>query len=271
MSIALTHFAARAGDHNDRAMRASGLLAEVLASRLGAASVVIGAPSPALNTGWEDELDAARADLELLARRLDEVFQAGAVPVTALSRCAVALASLPAVARHRPDAVVVWFDAHADLHTPQTTISGYLGGLAFAGPLGLWDSGLGSGVRAENAVLVGTRDLDPPEQRLVDAGTAAWVPPGPAIADRLRQVIAGRPVYVHLDCDVLEPGSVPTDYTVPEGLTFDHLRDCAEALAESEVVGVEVCELEADDDDGLPARSVIAALEPLFVRVGALA
>ncbi|WP_316300809.1 arginase family protein, partial [Clavibacter michiganensis] len=135
----------------DRAMLASRLLAEVLADRLGAASVVIGAPSPAISGGWEEELDAARPDLLRLSGHLDEVFREGAVPMTALSRCAVALATLPVVARHRPDAVVVWFDAHADLHTPRTTTTGYLGGLAFAGPLGLWDSGLGAGLRTSQA------------------------------------------------------------------------------------------------------------------------
>lgn len=41
----------------------------------------------------------------------------GVVPVTALTRCAVALATLPLIASHHPDAVVVWFDAHADINT----------------------------------------------------------------------------------------------------------------------------------------------------------
>ncbi|WP_444847916.1 arginase family protein [Duganella caerulea] len=49
--------------------------------------------------------------------------------MTASSRCAASLATLPVVARHRPDACVVWFDAHADLNTPSTTDSGYLGGM----------------------------------------------------------------------------------------------------------------------------------------------
>ncbi|MDF2994241.1 arginase family protein [Microbacterium sp. NPDC086615] len=265
MSIALTHFAARAGDHNDRAMLASRLLTEAFTDRLGTASVVIGTPSPAISGGWKEELDAARPDLLRLSSHLDEVFREGAVPVTALSRCAVALATLPVVARHRPDAVVVWFDAHADLHTPGTTDSGYLGGLAFAGPLGLWDSGLGAGLRADNAVLVGVRDPDPAERVLIEAGAVASVLPGPDLAERLRRAIAGRPVYVHIDCDVLEPGIVPTDYAVRGGLTLDELHACAGALAESEVVGIEVGELEARSaDDRAPARELVAALSPLL-------
>ncbi|WP_275477567.1 arginase family protein [Aureimonas ureilytica] len=42
------------------------------------------------------------------------------------SRCAVSIATLPVVAKHHPDACVVWFDTHADLNTPESTTSGYL-------------------------------------------------------------------------------------------------------------------------------------------------
>ena len=266
MATKLTHFAARAGDHNDRAMLASPILARALAELTGTPAHVIGAPEPAAPTGWADELSAASADLDALQRRYEEIFSAGDTPVTALSRCAPALATLPVVARHRPDAVVVWFDAHADLNTPENTTTGYLGGLALSGPLGLWDSGLGNGLKPQQAVLVGTRDLDPPEQRLVEAGRVTLIPVRPRMATELSAFIAGRPVYVHIDCDVLEPETVPTDYLVPHGMTLPQLRACAEALADSEVVGIEVGELEADSDqDTAPAQKIIEALRPLLL------
>ncbi|QOV35113.1 hypothetical protein IM697_34300 [Streptomyces ferrugineus] len=44
----MPHFAARAGDHNDRAVQGSWMTAAELASRLKAAPVVVGAPEPAL-------------------------------------------------------------------------------------------------------------------------------------------------------------------------------------------------------------------------------
>ncbi|PVG82440.1 arginase [Nocardioides gansuensis] len=202
-----------------------------------------------------------------MADRLDEVFGQGLLPVTALSRCAVALATLPVVARHRPDAVVVWFDAHADLNTPDSSSTGYLGGLASSGPLGLWDSGLGAGLATRNAVLVGARDIDAPEQELIDAETLALVKVGPSMADELRQVVGGRPVYVHIDCDVLDAGTVPTDYLVPHGMTLDDLHATAQALAKSELVGLEVGELESAADDTNPPTYVsrlLDALDPLL-------
>jgi arginase len=261
--VALTHFAGRAGDHNDLAMVGSRELAGALSARLGVAATVVGTPEPALSVGWEEELAAATPALQAMAAELDRALEAGSTVVTASSRCAVALATLPVVAARRPDAVVVWFDAHADLNTPDNTTTGYLGGLAYSGPLGLWDSGLGSGLEARRAILVGARDLDPVEQDLVDAGTVTLVGIGPSMADDLRRVVGGRPVYVHIDCDVLEPGTVPTDYLVPDGMSLADLRSCAEALAESEVVGTEVGELESAPDDHTPPAYVAALLDAL--------
>lgn len=271
MTIALTHFATRAGDHNDRAMQATPLLAAALGERLAASPTVIGESHPASPSNWDDELAFALPALQQMADHYDRLLAAGRSPVTALSRCAVALATLPMVAKHRPDAVVLWFDAHADLNTPENTVTGYLGGLALSGPLGLWNSGLGGGLAERNAILVGTRDIDGPEQDLIDAGRVGLVPVKGDMADELRRVVAGRPVYVHIDCDVLEPGIVPTDYAVPHGMTLELLEACAEALTDSEIVGIEVGELETADagsaDADQPARLIIGALEPILRRL----
>jgi arginase len=273
MTTALSHFASPAGDHNDRAMQASPLLAAVLSERLGVTPTVIGEPRPASPTTWDRELASALPELQQMAAHYDQLLAAELTPVTVLSRCAVALATLPAIAKHRPDAVVLWFDAHADLNTPATTTTGYLGGLALSGALGLWNSGLGQGVAESNVILVGTRDIDPPERDLIGADRIRLVPVALDMADALRREVAGRPVYVHIDCDVLEPGTVPTDYTVPNGTSLAQLKDCARALTESEILGIEVGELETNDSptphsDG-PARLIADALEPLLRRLGA--
>ncbi|MGI3785571.1 MAG: arginase family protein [Janthinobacterium lividum] len=263
---AVTQFAGRAGDHNERAMAASGPLADILGERLATTVTAIGQPAPALCTSWDTELEAARSDLAAMAGRYETLLSQGKVPITALSRCAVALATLPKVAAHRPDAVVIWFDAHADLNTPEESTTGYLGGLALAGPLGRWDSGLGGGLAAQNAILVGARDIDGTEQQLIDDGIVSLVPVGPTMAEDLAALIDGRPAYVHIDCDVLDAGTVPTDYRVPDGMTIDQLRGCARAIARSEIVGIEIGELESDGhtDPRLSARMLIDALDPIF-------
>jgi len=271
MPTSLSRFASGAGDHNDRAMKASPLLAAALSERLGVPPTVIGRPRRAAPTSWDRELASALPDLALMAAHYDRLLTDGLSPVTALSRCAVALATLPVVAQHRPDAVVLWFDAHADLNTPVGTTTGYLGGLALSGPLGHWDSGLGEGLQEGDVILVGTRDIDPPEQALIDSGRIRLVPVAPDMADALRRAVDGRAVYVHIDCDVLEPGTVPTDYRVPAGMSLGQLQDCALALTGSEIIGIEVGELETDDPDAPdadhPARLLVEALEPILSRL----
>lgn len=269
--VAVVQHAGRAGDHNDRAMAVSPVLAAALADRLGVEPVAVGRPEPALAADWRTELEAARPTLVALAERYEQVLGVGQVPVTSLNRCAAALATVPVVARHRPDAVVVWFDGHADVNTPETSTTGFLGGLALSGPLGLWDSGLGAGLAADHALLAGARDVDPPEQALVDAGGVGLVPVGPGFTGRLVEVVAGRPVYVHIDCDVLEPGQLPTDYAVPGGPTLAELAGTLEALARSsEVVGLEVGELETGSTPAATEAAVarlVTALGPLLDRL----
>ncbi|MCO7237663.1 arginase family protein [Aeromicrobium sp. CnD17-E] len=261
--IAVTHFAGRAGDHNDHAMAASPRLAAAFADRYQVTPTVVGTPRPALCTTWDVELEAAREELAEMSQHYQTLFAAGATPVTALSRCAVALSTLPVVAQHRPDAVVVWFDAHADINLPESTTTGYLGGLALSGPLGLWDSGLGAGLGLGNAILAGVRDIDPPENGLIETTDLTLVSPGPGFGDRLGEAVAGRPVYVHVDCDVMDPGIVPTDYLVADGLSLTELHDAAAALARSEIVGIEVGELETvTGEEDLTA--ILTALAPVL-------
>jgi arginase len=192
-----------------------------------------------------------------------------AVSIAATSRCAVALATLPAVAKHQPSVCVIWFDAHADLNTPDATISGYLGGLALAGPAGLWNSGLGAGLRLDQIVLVGARDLDPFEQELIDQHQIPVVRPGSDMATDLRNAIAGRPVYVHLDCDVLNPGIVPTDFVVQGGISLDELHTCAAVIAEHDFVGIEIAEFQSTWETGgdeVSPDPLLDALAPVLTQ-----
>jgi arginase len=264
-----TVFQGRAGDHNDLAMTGARAIGVALARRTGKAPFVIGSPEPALNVGWRVELDAALPLLRQVQARFDAVMEDKAVSIAATSRCAVALATLPAVAKHHPSVCVIWFDAHADLNTPEATISGYLGGLALAGPVGLWNSGLGAGLRLDQIVLVGARDLDPFEQGLIDQHRIPVVRPGSDMAMDLRNAIAGRPVYVHLDCDVLNPGIVPTDFVVQGGISLDELHTCAEVIAAHDFVGIEIAEFQSTWETGgdeVSPDPLLDALAPVLTQ-----
>ncbi len=262
-------FRGRAGDRNELAMRGAELVGTELALRLGLDPVRLGLPEPPLRAEWEAELSAALPALGEMSAAFEQVLGEGLAPVAALPRCAGAIATLPVLARYRPDACVVWFDAHADCNTPQTSPTGYLGGLVLTGACGLWDSGLGGDLDPGNIVLGGVRDTDPAEQRLIDEGVVRAVPCGPDLAARVREAVAGRSVYFHLDCDVLEPGIVPTEYRVPGGLSLAELHGVAAVLAEHEVVGLEIAEFQSAWAEGGPPASpgdLLDALRPLLDR-----
>lgn len=258
-------FVGPTGDHNDRGMAGAPIVGRELSRRLGLEPTVIGEPRPATSAPWEQALPTALPWLTDLRDTHGHMMSRGQVPVLAASRCAASLATLPNVATLRPDAVVVWFDAHADLNTPAGSTTGYLGGLVLSAAVGWWDSGLGSGLVPDRIVLGGTRDLDPPEQALVDGGTVKLAA-GPHLLDHLHRFVGDAPVYFHLDCDVLEPGTVPTDYRVPGGLDLDDLAAVARRLGRNDVVGVEIAEFEAADPDDHTdyARPLVDALMPLW-------
>jgi arginase len=268
--IALTIFRGRAGDHNGLAMEGAVAVGTALAGRLELVPTSIGKPEPALNAGWKDELDAALPSLKKMAAHYDNLFTQGLAPLTAMNRCVLALATLPVVARYRPDAKIIWLDAHADLNTPETTATGYLGGMAVAGPTGLWESGLGSGLDLARVIFVGTRDIDPPERALFGTGRARIIPSGAGLASELKHAIDGHPIHVHLDCDVLDPGIVPTEYRCPNGLSLADLRHAAQIMAESEVIGVEIAEFQAAWEEGgepVSPDPLLAALQPVLERL----
>ncbi|MEJ2814649.1 arginase family protein [Caulobacter sp. CCG-8] len=269
-SLALTVFQGRAGDRNPRGAAGALAVGAALEARLGLAAEHVGAQAPPLAAGWSKELEAARPGFEALAARLDAVLADGKASLVTQGRCAASIAALPVVLRHHPDALVVWFDAHGDCNQPAHSTTGYLGGMVLTAAAGVWDSGLGRGLHLADVVLVGARDLDPCEAALIAGGGPRLVAAGPGIARRLAEAIGDRPVYVHLDCDVLDPGLVPTEYSVENGLSFADLREAGAVLARNRVIGLEIAEFEdVFAATGAPGDvdALLDALAPLIARL----
>ncbi len=139
--------------------------------------------------------------------------------------------------------------------------------MVLAGAAGLWETGLGGGLDLSQVILVGARDIDAPEQELIRAGRLQLVPPGADCVRQLRTALGKSQVYIHLDCDVLEPGIVPTEYRVPGGLDLQQLKAAFEVLAECDVVGLEIAEFEASSEGNEgpePVDALLDALQPVI-------
>jgi arginase len=132
-------------------------------------------------------------------------------PTTVLSGdCLVAMGVLAGAQRAGADPGVVWFDAHGDVHTLQTSTSGYLGGLSLRLLLGAHPELLAGPLRLrpvaeDRVVLTGARDLDPPEAEfLAGSRIRRTTVPGLDPAE-----LPGGPLLLHIDLDVVEPAELP--------------------------------------------------------------
>ena len=180
-----------------------------------------------------------------LAARVSAVRERSRLPVIASGNCALCLGAIGGLTASKPG--VVWFDAHADFHTPETTESGFLDGMGLAAATGAcWTSLCATipgfePVAERDSVLVGVHDVDPGERERLDAGEITAIeaagPGSLALTDLERAVdaIAGRVggVYLHLDLDAIDPSlGVANEHTTEGGLGLDDVGAAVAAVAE---------------------------------------
>jgi arginase len=189
--------------------------------------------------------EAAAVACEKLEEQIAAV--AAALPARPLvlgGCCCTHVGAAQELARRHPGLSILWLDAHGDLNTPETSPSGNEWGM----PLRMIiDSGA---VPPGRVHLVGARNLDPPEVEYIAAA-------GVQLTDR---PLPG-PVYVALDCDVLDADEVASFMPEPGGLSVAEAERLLSGL--EGVVGMGVTGLRPDARNPEPvARLVAATLGP---------
>jgi len=272
MSVSVVAFECRTSDRTPDGVRGVQKLVPLIGKRLGVEPRSIGSPGDARVASFDDDLRDSRGCLLEAGGQVDDALAADQVPVLAAGDCSICLTTLPAALRHRPDARVLWLDAHGDFNTPETSPSGFLGGMCLGGACGEWEHGLAEPIPPERVVLAGVRDLDDGERRLLERSAATVI--GASAVETLvavKNALDGGPVYLHLDLDVLDPEEFPAQFPAPGGLSSDKLYDLMEAVAEdSELIGVEVTAFEAPrDEDELAdaAETAMRVLDPVLDRI----
>jgi arginase len=257
-ALSLVALACRTSDRTPGAARGALALARELAERRDAEPRVVGEPGEPHAGGWEQDLRDSRGCLLEAGGQVDDALAAGAFLALLAADCSVCLTTLPALLRHHPGAVVLWLDAHGDFNSPDTTASGYLGGMCLAGACGVWDAGFdGARVDPSRVVMCGVRDLDAGERVLLETHGVGRVERPSELATVLRD----RTVFVHLDLDVLDPTVLPSQFPVPGGLSDGGLRTLlAEVADAADVVGCEITALEEPDR----ARRIATIVDPLL-------
>ncbi len=240
--LRITCLRARTSERTDGA----GAGAEALARALGGR--VVGEASAGAPRDWSDDLPAARPVLKAAAAEVSAALDQGELPLLTASDCTICIATLPTAARRVPGLRVLWLDAHGDFNTPDSTPSGFLGGMCLAAACGRWDAGWPDTIDPAAVSFLGVRDLDPGERVEVEqAGVGTGVP-------------GDGPVFVHLDLDVLDPSVLAPQFPVPGGLQAADVRDVLARLRdEGRLVGLEVTALE----DPAGVDLVTEILEPV--------
>jgi len=204
-----------------------------------------------------------------LAKLVSEERRSGSLPVGLLANCNGILGMLSGLQHSGPTArplrvAMVFIDAHGDFNTPETTLSGMLGGMPVATAAGQCltrmrlKAGLEPAVPTRHIVEMCVRDTDPLEQELLDRSdiqqlTLEDVRTRSANLHREMKRLSETTdvIYIHIDMDVLDPREVPGHpLAVPGGPTSIEL---AAALTEmfkyEKVAALGVASTPFDDRD----------------------
>lgn len=151
------------------------------------------------------------------------------------------------------DMALIWFDAHGDLNTPDSSPSQRFHGMPVRCLLGEGDSQIVkrcfSRLDPNQVILTGTRDLDPPEEIFIKDAAISVAPVDQILSggSEIVSVIKSKGfsnVHLHVDLDVLDSGCFPhVSCPVPGGPDMKNLLSVVKKLAaEFNVVGFSMLE-----------------------------
>jgi arginase len=203
---------------------------------------------------------------EQLCATVKSALDDGELPIILGGDHSVAIGSIAGVAAHcrenKESLGLIWFDAHADMNTHETTPSGHIHGMPLAALLGygapelIGIGGFSPKLNPKHCAHVGAREIDPGERELIrklgirfftmreidERGMSACMDEAIAIASR-----AGAGYAVTFDVDALDPGDAPGSGTlVRGGLTYREAHLAMEKIAEAGgMISLEVVEINA--------------------------
>jgi arginase len=190
---------------------------------------------------------------QTLARQVETALEDDSIPIILGGDHSIAIGSVSGLAAYyhnREQRVgVIWFDAHGDMNTPETSPSGNIHGMPFAAILGhgapelTHIAGFAPKVHPEDCVLIGARSVDPDEavalknsgvrvitmRELDERGMSAVMDEAMWLASRRA---AG--FHVTMDMDFVDPDFAPGVGTpVPGGPTYRESHLAMEKVADS--------------------------------------
>ena len=204
-----------------------------------------------------------------LTRRVRQTVEAGERPVSVAGDCVTSIAVLAGLQQAGLDPLLIWFDAHGDFNTWETSPSGFLGGMPLAMLVGRGEQticdAVGLNSLPENQIiLTDARDLDPGEREAVAGTDLVHLY---SAASLVSFIPTNRPIWVHFDTDILNPDFAPAmNYVAPGGpdpnslaAVFKHLHQTGKVAA----VSVSSWNPEMDSD-GRTEKTCMALVDRLL-------
>jgi arginase len=217
---------------------------------------------------------------------VDRALEDGATPVILGGDHSVAMGTIAGLARHfqrrKQKIGLVWFDAHADANTAETSPSGNIHGMPLAAVLGLGApslvnlAGFSPMVDGARAALVGIRDVDQAERANVKAsGIGAFTMRDidergmrTVMEQAIMRATAGTAgFHVSFDLDGVDPEHAPGVGTpAPGGLSYREAHLAMEMLADTgKVLSAELVEVNPVlDHQNVTARLGVELLTSLL-------
>jgi arginase len=223
-------------------------------------------------------LDLIAEKTEKLAEEVDKAIEAGSFPLVLGGDHSIAIGTLAGVSKHYKNLGVIWYDAHGDLNTAETSPSGNIHGMPLAVSLGIGHSlltnvgGYGPKVKPENIVIIGARSLDEGERELIkENGIKVYTMHE---IDRLGMTKVMEEsitylkerntdgIHLSLDLDGLDPHDAPGVGTpVIGGISYRESHLAMEMLAEAQIItSAEFVEVNPILDDKNKTATVAVAL-----------
>lgn len=171
-----------------------------------------------------------------LAAQTAAAVEANRLPVSLAGDCCTAIGVLGGLQRAGIQPRLLWFDAHGDFNTWETTPSGFLGGMPLAMLVGRGEQTLMAAnqvdpLEEEKVILTDGRDLDPEEGEAVAASGLQHLRDP---RDLLQSPLPPGPLWVHFDTDIVDPEEVPAmNYPAPGGPGAEEMKKIFQVLADS--------------------------------------
>jgi len=212
-----------------------------------------------------------------LAEKVSGICEEGRFPLVFGGDHSIAIGTVAGVSKHYNNLGVIWYDAHGDLNTAETSPSGNIHGMPLAVSLGLGHRdltnilGFAPKIKPENIVIIGARDLDEGERKLIkELGIKVFtmheidrMGMTAVMEEAVAYVSKGTDgVHLSLDLDALDPSDAPGVGTpVIGGISYRESHLAMEILAEADIItSAEFVEVNPILDLGNKTANVAVAL-----------